>query len=77
MEADETLDCTGLYCPMPIVKTARRMKEMEPGRVLLVIADDRGMKSDMPAWCEKTGNECLGMEDDGDEIKTYVRKAGP
>jgi TusA-related sulfurtransferase len=29
----------------------------------------------MPAWCQTTGNECLGIEDAGDEIKVYVRKA--
>ena len=74
MNADYTLDCIGLYCPMPIVKTAQRVKEIEPGEVLEVLSDDRGIKSDMPAWCEKTGNECLGVEEEGGEIKVYVRK---
>jgi tRNA 2-thiouridine synthesizing protein A len=75
MEADKKVDCVGLYCPMPIVKTAQAIKEMLPGQVLEVIADDKGIKSDMPAWCDKTGNECLGMEDAGDEVKVYVRKS--
>ena len=52
MKADETLDCVGLYCPMPIVKTASKVREMEPGQVLEVVADDKGIKSDMPAWAE-------------------------
>ena len=75
MEADKKVDCVGLYCPMPIVKTAQAIKEMLPGQVLEVIADDKGIKSDMPAWCDKTGNECLCMEDAGDEVKVYVRKS--
>jgi tRNA 2-thiouridine synthesizing protein A len=75
MEADKKVDCVGLYCPMPIVKTAQAIKEMLPGQVLEVIADDKGIKSDMPAWCDKTGNECLSMEDAGDEVKVYVRKS--
>jgi len=75
MQADKIIDCVGLYCPMPIVKTAQAIKEMLPGQVLEVIADDKGIKSDMPAWCDKTGNECLGMEDAGDEVKVYVRKS--
>ena len=74
MKADQTLDCVGLYCPMPIVKTAQRIKELKTGEVLEVIADDKGIKQDMPAWCETTGNECLGIEDSGKEIKVYVRK---
>jgi TusA-related sulfurtransferase len=75
MKADRTLDCVGLYCPMPIVKTSQEMKNMQAGEVLEVIADDKGIKSDMPAWAAKTGNEFLGMEEDGEEIRVYVRKS--
>lgn len=74
MKADHTLDCVGLYCPMPIVKTAQKMKELKPGEVLEVVADDKGIKQDMPAWAHTTGNEFLGMEESGDEIKVYVKK---
>lgn len=74
MKADETLDCVGLYCPMPIVKTAKKIKEIKVGEVLEVIADDKGIKLDMPAWCKATGHECLGMEEAGGEIKVYVKK---
>jgi len=75
MKADRTLDCVGLYCPMPIVKTSQEMKSMQAGEVLEVIADDKGIKSDMPAWAAKTGNEFLGMEENGEEIRVYVRKS--
>jgi tRNA 2-thiouridine synthesizing protein A len=74
MKADQKLDCVGLYCPMPIVKTAQRIKELKPGEVLEITADDRGIKRDMPAWCQATGNECLGVEEAGGEIKVYVKK---
>ena len=74
MKADQSLDCMGLYCPMPIVKTAEKMKALKKGEVLEVVADDKGIKQDMPAWCETTGNEYLGLEEESDEIKVYVRK---
>jgi TusA-related sulfurtransferase len=74
MEADAVLDCLGLYCPMPIVKTAQKIKELKPGQVLEVLSDDRGIKSDMPAWCAKTGNECLGVEESGGEFHAFVRR---
>ena len=74
MDADQTIDCVGLYCPMPIVKTAQAIKELATGEVLEIIADDKGIKSDMPAWADKTGNEFLGAEEEGGEIKVYVRK---
>ncbi len=74
MKADQTLDCVGLYCPMPIVKTAEKFKELKPGEVLEVVADDKGIKQDMPAWCEATCNEYLGIEEEGGEIRVYVKK---
>jgi len=74
LKADETLDCVGLYCPMPIVKTSQKIKQMKEGQVLEVIADDKGIKQDMPAWCQTTGNECLGIEEKGGEIRVYVKK---
>ena len=74
MKADQSLDCMGLYCPIPIVKTAERFKQLELGEVLEVVADDKGIKLDMPAWCEATGHEFLGVEEEGGEIKVYVKK---
>ena len=74
MKADQTIDCLGLYCPMPIVKTAEKLKELKLGDVLEVVADDKGIKEDMPAWCEATGHECPGMEEEGGEIRFYVKK---
>ncbi len=74
MKADQTLDCVGLYCPMPIVKTAQRIKELKAGEVLEIIADDKGIKHDMPAWAQATGNEFMGMEESGGEIRVYVKK---
>ncbi len=75
MKADQTLDCIGLYCPMPIVKTADKIKKMKTGEVLEIVADDKGIKQDMPAWCKTTRHECLGMEEEKGEIKVYVRKS--
>jgi tRNA 2-thiouridine synthesizing protein A len=74
MKADRTLDCVGLYCPMPIVQTSLKIKEMKTGEVLEILADDKGIKQDMPAWCQTTGNECLGIEEAGREIKVFVKK---
>ena len=74
MEADEKIDCFGLMCPMPVVKTAQKLKNMKTGQVLEVTATDKGIKQDMPAWCKATGNECLEIEEQGEEIKVYVKK---
>lgn len=74
MKKDKTLDCFGLLCPMPIVKTAQAIKGLKRGEVLEVISDDEGIRKDMPAWCESTGNKFLGMEEKEGLIRVYVRK---
>ena len=74
MKADDTLDCLGLYCPLPIVQTAERIKQIEVGQVLEVVSDDRGIEKDMPAWCEATGHEFLGLEVSDGEYRVYVRR---
>jgi tRNA 2-thiouridine synthesizing protein A len=75
MKADATLDCVGLYCPMPIYNTASKIKELKPGQVLEVLASDEGIKADAPAWCQATGNELLGIEEEGGEYKVYIKKS--
>jgi len=74
MKADFSLECIGLSCPMPIIQTSRKIKELKPGEILAVQADDEGIKEDMPAWCKTTGNEFLGMKEENGIITVYVRK---
>lgn len=74
MKADERLDCFGLLCPMPIIKTAEKVKSMKVGQTLEVLATDDGIKTDMPAWCKATGQEFLGIEEKALEYKVYVKK---
>ncbi len=74
MKADAILDTLGLYCPMPIVKTAEKIKDLKIGQVLEVISDDEGIKEDMPAWCKRTGNEFQRIEEREGEYRVYVKK---
>ncbi len=77
-ESDEQLDTLGMFCPMPIIMTSKRFKQMEIGKVLEVLSDDEGIKQDMPAWCETTGQEFVGLEEEDDGtrqvFKTFVKK---
>ncbi len=74
MKADKTLDCVGLYCPMPIVQTSLKIKEMKTGEVLEVLADDRGIKQDMPAWCHSTGNELVNLVSQNGILTATIKK---
>jgi tRNA 2-thiouridine synthesizing protein A len=61
-KADQRLDCTGLLCPEPVIRTAERVGEMRPGQVLEVVGDDPGMQIDLPAWCLSHEHQFLGVE---------------
>lgn len=56
---NETLDCKGLSCPMPMMKLAKAMKAMNKEDVLEMLGTDPGTKSDLPRWCSKSGNTLL------------------
>lgn len=74
-KADRKLDATGLMCPMPIAEAAKVFEKMGVGEILEVVADDEGIKEDMPEWCRTTGNELLGIEEEeGLRYHVYVKK---
>lgn len=72
---DEKLDCIGVACPMPIVKISEKMRQLRPGSVLEVWADDEGAKADIPAWCIGSGNEFISREEYGKQMKFLIQKA--
>lgn len=70
---DQTLDCKGLSCPMPILKLAKTIKQIEKGNVLELLATDPGSKTDVPAWCEKTGHELIETGEENGVYKYYIK----
>lgn len=75
IQVTEVLDARGLLCPMPVIKTAKAVKALEPGQVLKLIATDRGSIADIPAWAESTGNALLEWHEEGDTFVFFVRKS--
>ena len=71
--ADTTLECTGLACPMPIVKMTTAMKTMEAGDTLTVTADDPGFEPDVQAWTEARGHTLESLTE-ADGVYTAVIK---
>lgn len=74
MKIDKTLDCIGLFCPMPIVKTKLELETMKPGEVLEIVSDDSGFEKDLPAWCNLSDEEFLEIKKEGNIVKGYVKK---
>jgi TusA-related sulfurtransferase len=71
---DKQIDCTGLFCPMPIVKTREAIKQMRPGQLLEMLSDDPASEADMKSWAQITGQELLAISRDGGVFRFLVRK---
>jgi len=71
---DQVVDCTGLACPLPVVKTAQAIKNLVSGQVLELLATDPGVEPDMRAWSSRTGNELLGITKQGDVFHVLIRR---
>jgi tRNA 2-thiouridine synthesizing protein A len=71
----KTLDLKGLLCPIPIVKMAKAIKEVQVGDTIEAYATDPGVMADIPAWCRTTGNELVTIEKVDKQFHFVVRRS--
>ena len=74
IKADKVLDLKGLLCPIPVVKMAKAVKEVEVGQLIEAFATDPGVMADIPAWCRTTGNELVTLEKVEKQFHFLVRR---
>ncbi|MBS8226682.1 sulfurtransferase TusA family protein [Vannielia litorea] len=68
------LDATGLLCPLPVLKTAKRLQALAPGEVLRVETDDPAALIDMPHFCTESGHGLLSQEESATGITWLIQK---
>lgn len=73
-KVNKQVDTSGKCCPMPIVETNMAIKKANSGDVLEIIATDPGTQTDIPAWCDRTGNTLLESTAADGSIHFFVRK---
>ncbi len=66
------LDARRLLCPMPVIKTQNKIKELSTGDILDVFCTDPGALSDIPAWARINGHEIIESCEKGNEIVISV-----
>lgn len=72
--ADEVLDARGLKCPLPVLKTEKRLAQLKPGARITVLATDPIAKIDIPLFCTQNGHACE-MSSEGDVLRFTIMKA--
>lgn len=68
------IDCAGMYCPHPVMEVAKKMRQLQNGQVVELLATDPTAKHVVPDWCQKTGNTLLSMEEKDKVIRFYIQK---
>ena len=75
LKSKESLDLTGLACPMPIVKVSKAVKTLESGEVIDALTSDPGALTDFPAWARTSGNEIVKTQAEEDNTRFYIKKS--
>lgn len=53
------LDARRLLCPLPVIRTQDKVKQLQAGDVLRVACTDPGVLQDIPAWCRINGHRVI------------------
>jgi tRNA 2-thiouridine synthesizing protein A len=70
------LDARGLFCPEPVMLLHNKVREMQAGDLLEVLATDPSTTRDIPKFCRFLGHELVAQEklEEKGEYRYLIRK---
>ena len=68
------LDCMGEACPVPLMKTEKKMNTLAAGDVLVVLIDHSCAMKNVPEWARKQGYNVEVEEVDDGEWDVIIEK---
>ena len=71
----ELLNARRLLCPLPVIRTQDKVKQLKIGDQLEVVCTDPGVMYDIPAWCRINGHKVLETSS-GDNEYIIVLEVG-
>ena len=74
MHFDAELDARGLNCPLPILRTKKKLSELTSGQVLKIDATDPSAVKDSQMFAKQTGHQPLAHPDAGQEVTFFMQK---
>lgn len=72
--SDKYINARGLQCPGPIVQLFKVAKASEKDDLITIEVTDSGFRKDIDAWCRKTNNELVSLDEEAGTIKAVIRK---
>jgi tRNA 2-thiouridine synthesizing protein A len=74
-DSDHILDTSGLFCPEPVMLLHNKIRDINSGEVVRVIATDPSTRRDIPKFCTFLGHELLDQQGDEKQFVYWIRKA--
>jgi tRNA 2-thiouridine synthesizing protein A len=71
---DLVLDAVGLFCPEPVMMMHSKIRDIESGQILQVLATDPSTQRDIPKFCMFLGHELLSEEQVNGQYHYLIRK---
>ncbi len=72
----KTVDARGLFCPLPILKTAEKLATMKKGEILEVVISDSSSINDLKIWCSNNNNRIVEIKKISDEEVHFIIEKG-
>ena len=73
-QVDKEVDCIGMICPLPVLRTKKALSDMTTGQILKILATDQGAEHDLPMFAKQTGKELIFTETDDEVYIFYLRR---
>lgn len=74
MDEEMLIDVRGLKCPLPVLKTAKRMEPLSQGARVVVLTTDPMAAIDIPHFCSENGHLLLAQGEDDGAMRFEIRK---
>jgi tRNA 2-thiouridine synthesizing protein A len=71
---DRTLDCLGLFCPVPVFQTRQALDKIGKGEILEVLVDDPAAEGDIPSLARRLNVKVLKMDKDKEKMRFLLQK---
>jgi len=68
------LNCSGLQCPGPIMQVTEKIKSLNEGDILEILASDPGFSGDIKSWCKKRGHQFISEEKNNKGFIVKIKK---
>jgi TusA-related sulfurtransferase len=68
-------EAQGSTCAVLTPAIKAKLRDLEPGRVLLVRVDDPSARLDVHAWCALTGNPLLATTEENGTLSFLIQKS--